>query len=91
MLEVAFLAAHLLGFLSTESQNRLLDLVTTKAARVLGVRDHAIAAGHVADLAVHDAERVVDVLRAHAAPRWVIGHGRVVADTTVDSRLSVGS
>ncbi len=88
MLEVAFLAAHLLGFLSSADQLRLLDFVTTKAARVLGVPGHEIAVGNVANIAVHDAERVVDVLRAHAAPRWVIGAGRVVAETTVTSTVS---
>ena len=38
MLEVAFLAAHVLGFLSGPDQLRLLDLVTERAARVLGIR-----------------------------------------------------
>ena len=77
MLEVAFLAAHVLGFLSGPDQLRLLDLVTVRAARVLGIEGHGIAVGNRADLCVHHHERVVDVLREHARPRWVLrGAGR---------------
>ncbi len=82
MLEVAFLAAHSLGFLGATDLERLLDLVTTKAARVLGLRDYGLGPGRRADLVVHSAERLVDLLREHAAPRWVLSAGRVVAETT---------
>ena len=57
MLEVAFLAAHVLGFLSGPDQLRLLDLVTERAARVLGIEGHGIAVGNRADLCVHHHER----------------------------------
>jgi cytosine deaminase len=87
MLEVAFLAAHLLGFLSGPDQVRLLDLVTTRAARVLGLDDHAIEVGNRADLCVHHHERVVDVLREHARPRWVLRRGRVVAESEERSQI----
>jgi cytosine/creatinine deaminase len=80
MLEVAFLAAHLLGFLSAPDQERLVDFVTTGAARVLGIADHAIAPGNPANLAIHDSETVAGLLSRHAAPRWVISRGRVVAE-----------
>lgn len=82
MWEIAFLAAHSLGWLSAASQERLLDLVTTRAADVLGIEGHRLAEGGRADLVVHPHERVVDVLRHHAAPRWVVSRGRVVAATT---------
>jgi cytosine deaminase len=79
LLEVAFLAAHLLGFRSAADQVRLVEMVTTRAAAVLGVDGHRIAPGNPANLCVHAAERVVDLLRDHAAPRWVVSRGRVVA------------
>lgn len=82
MLEIAFLCAHALGWLSNAQQQRLLDLVTTRAADVLGVEGHALQVGNRADLVVHQHERVVDVLREHAAPRWVVSRGRVVASST---------
>jgi cytosine deaminase len=87
MLEVAFLAAHVLGFLSAPDQLRLLDLVTERAARVLGIEGHGIAVGHRADLCVHHHERVVDVLREHARPRWVLRRGTVVAESEERSQI----
>lgn len=87
MLEVAFLAAHSLGWLSGPEQRRLVDLVTTRAADVLGIEGHAIAEGNPANLVVHPDERLVDVLREHAAPRFVVARGRVVATTTTDTRF----
>jgi cytosine/creatinine deaminase len=87
MLEVAFLAAHVLGFLSGPDQLRLLDLVTERAARVLGIEGHGIAVGNRADLCVHHHERLVDVLREHARPRWVLRRGRVVAESEEHSQI----
>jgi cytosine/creatinine deaminase len=91
MLEVAFLSAHALGWLSEARQHRLLDLVTTRAADVLGVVGHTIAVGSPANLLVHGHERVVDVLREHAAPTCVISRGRVVAETTTETALHLGT
>jgi cytosine/creatinine deaminase len=85
MLEVAFLAAHALGWLSGPQQRRLLDLVTTRAADVLGIEGHVIAEGNPANLVVHHDERIVDVLREHAAPRYVVSRGRLVAASTSET------
>ncbi len=79
LLEVAFLAAHLLDMRSAPQQEVLVDLVTTSAARVLGLRAYGLRVGGPADLLVHDAERTVDLLARHAAPRTVVRAGRVVA------------
>ncbi|MCW2581579.1 MAG: putative cytosine deaminase [Klenkia sp.] len=78
LLEVAFLAAHLLDMRSAPQLETLVDLVTTSAARVLGLADHGLRVGGPADLLVHDAERTVDLLARHAAPRVVVRGGRVL-------------
>ncbi len=81
LLEVAFLGSHLLEMRTSADQLQLLDLVTTQAARVLGLDGHNIAPGAPANLCVHKRARVVDLLREHEAPRWVISAGQVVAET----------
>ncbi|MDQ3715957.1 MAG: cytosine deaminase [Actinomycetota bacterium] len=81
MLEVAFLASHLLELKTSADQERLLDMVTRSAAQVLGIAGHQLAVGNAANLCIHDSERLVDVLREHAAPRWVVSRGRVAAET----------
>ncbi len=87
MLEVAFLAAHLLGFLGADDQRRLVELVTDRAALVLGMANHDVAEGNTANLCVQGSERVVDLLREHAAPRWVIRDGVVVAESEIRSMI----
>jgi cytosine deaminase len=78
LLEVAFLAAHLLDMRSAPQQEVLVDLVTTSAARVLRLPDYGLREAGPADLLVHDATRTVDLLARHAPPRVVVRHGRVL-------------
>jgi cytosine deaminase len=79
LLEVAFLAAHLLDMRSAPQLEVLVDLVTTSAARVLGLSGYGIREGGPADLLVHDAARTVDLLARHELPRVVIRAGQIVS------------
>jgi cytosine/creatinine deaminase len=79
LLEVAFLAAHLLDMRSAPQQEVLVDLVTRSAARVLGLSDYGLRVGGPADLLVHDATRTVDLIARHAPPRVVVRDGSVVS------------
>jgi cytosine deaminase len=79
LLEVAFLAAHLLDMRAGPQLEVLLDLITTSAALVLGLPAYGLRVGGPADLLVHEAERTVDLLARHAFPRTVIRAGRVLA------------
>jgi cytosine deaminase len=79
LLEVAFLAAHLLEMRSAADLEILVDLISTSAARVLGLPDHGLRVGGPGDLLVHDAARTVDLLARHEAPRVVVRRGEVVA------------
>ncbi len=90
MLEVAFLASHMLEFKTTGDQELLLDMVTRSAAEVLGLAGHSLAVGNPANLCIHESERLVDVLREHAAPRWVISRGRIVAATETITQWPAG-
>jgi cytosine deaminase len=79
MIEVAFLAAHVLGAFDAAGLELVYDAVTTTAATVLGVPDHRLAPGGAADLVVHDHTSVREVLAHHAPPAHVVASGRVVA------------
>ncbi len=87
LLEVAFLAAHILSAVSDAAIERLYDAVTTTAARVIGVEGHELRPGGNADLVVLDGSTVREVLTRHSAPRYVIHGGRVIAETTTTSTL----
>lgn len=82
MLEVVFLAAHLLGATVSPRLDLLLDAVTTTAARVMGIHGHGLEPGHRADLVVLDGSTVREAVARHAPPRYVLASGRVVAENT---------
>lgn len=78
MMEVAFLNVHLLWFTSADDINTLYDMVTTKAAECIGLKDFNIKVGSVANLVVHNQPDVIETLRFHEAPAYVISHGKLV-------------
>jgi cytosine deaminase len=82
MLEVAFLASHLLWMTGRADIERLYDMITTEAAKAMNVGEFGLALGNPAHLVVLDAPDVIEALRWHAPPAQVVSHGRVL-DTAV--------
>ncbi len=78
MLEVAFLAAHLMWMTGRHDLEILYDLITTNAARALGIQDYGLAEGNRADLVILNAGSVWEAIWNHEAPRYVIKDGRNV-------------
>ncbi len=78
MLEVAFLAAHLMWMTKREEMEILYDLITTQAARVLGIEGYGLEEGKRADLVVLNAGSVWEAIWNHEAPRFVIKDGKDV-------------
>ena len=82
MLEVAFLASHLLWMTTYAEMEILYDLITTHAARAMAIEDFDMQAGNRANLVVLDAEEVCEALTYHAAPLHVIKDGKEVTLTS---------
>ena len=78
MLEVAFLASHLLWMTTEEDMERLYDMITVDAARAMGLDELRLEVGAPADMVVLDAPSVPEALREHRAPVHVIRGGRVL-------------
>jgi cytosine/creatinine deaminase len=78
MLEVAFLAAHLLWMTTKRELESLYDMITVSAARAMNIRDHSLKVGASANLVVLSAPSVSEALRGHAAPLYVISAGKLV-------------
>jgi cytosine deaminase len=78
MLEVAFLASHLLWMTTFEEMDILYDLITTKAAQAMALKDFGLREGNKADLVVLNAESVWEALTYHEAPAHVIKGGKEV-------------
>lgn len=78
MLQVAFLASHLLQMRTLEDMDLLYDMITTSAAKVLGIEGHELKVGGNADLVVLDEEDVYHAIWYHRAPVYVLKNGQVI-------------
>jgi cytosine deaminase len=78
MLEVAFLAAHLLWMTTRPELETLYDMITIHAARAMNVGNHELRVGANANLVVLGQPNVLEALREHSAPRFVISHGKLI-------------
>jgi cytosine deaminase len=75
MLEIAFLAAHLMWMNSRPEMEILYDLITTNAAECLSIPRHKLEVGGDADLVVLNVDSVWEAIRNHEAPLYVIKNG----------------
>lgn len=75
MLEVAFLASHLMWMTSRPEMEILYDLITTNAAEALNIKNFNFAEGNPANLVVLNAKSVWEALWSHEAPLYVIREG----------------
>ncbi|MGQ9615474.1 MAG: amidohydrolase family protein [Spirochaetota bacterium] len=82
MLEVAFLSAHLLWMTTLHDMDLLYDLITTKAAQAIGIKEFGLKEGNVANLVVLNAESVWEGIWNHEPPLYVIKDGRDVTVKT---------
>jgi cytosine/creatinine deaminase len=78
MLEVGFLAVHLLWMTTFPEMETIYDMITTNAARCINLPNFNVKAGAPAHLVVLDARSVHEALWYHRAPLHVVSHGRLV-------------
>jgi cytosine deaminase len=90
LLEVAFLASHLLWMTTRAEMEILYDMITTEAARAIGLQDFELKVGAPANLVVLDKPDVLEALRYHPAPAHLISHGKMVDQAQVESLVHEG-
>lgn len=78
MLEVAFLASHLLWMTTRPEMEILYEMITTRAAECIGIKNFKLVVGNPAHLVVLDVPNTLEALRYHDAPVHVISHGKLV-------------
>jgi len=87
MLEVAFLVSHLLWMTTRQEMETLYGMVTKSAARCIGIESFEIKVGSPANLVVLDEPNVLEALRSHQAPKWVVSHGKLVDQAALERYL----
>jgi cytosine deaminase len=78
MLEVAFLASHLLWMMTGAEIAKLYDMITVDAARAINLGDFGLKVGAPASLVVLDQPDEVEALRDHGRPAHIVSHGRLL-------------
>lgn len=78
MLEVAFLASHILWMTTSEDMEKLYDMITVDAAKAINVNNFGLKVGNPANLVVLREPNILEALRYHSQPEYVISHGKLV-------------
>lgn len=90
MLEVAFLAAHLLWMTTNRELEALYDMITVNPARAINIKEHSLKIGAPANLVVLAAPNVLEALREHGAPLYVISHGKLIDRVRMETLARTG-
>ena len=78
MLEVAFLAAHLLWMTKKQEIESLFEMITKNAAIAMNLSDHKIAIGAIANIVILENQNITECIRNHSQPLHVISNGLVL-------------
>lgn len=86
LVEVGFLAAHLLWKTTAEDLDDLHAMLTRHGATSLGLDGHGLEPGDVANLVLLDATSVQEAIGQQALVTHVISSGRVVAENRLETQ-----
>ncbi|MDI6861624.1 MAG: amidohydrolase family protein [Caldisericia bacterium] len=78
MLEVAFLVSHILWMTTRDDMEKLYDMITIDAGKAIGLKDHELKEGNPANLVVLNEDNVLEALRYHREPKYIISKGKLV-------------
>jgi len=81
MLEVAFLASHLLWMMTPNDRELLYDMITINPAKIMRIKGHRLTVGNSANLVVLDTGDLREALAYHSEPRYVIRNGSICCET----------
>ncbi len=90
MLEVAFLASHLLWMMTRQDVERLYDMITVDAATAINLSGFRLTEGAAADLVVLNQPDVIEALRFHEPPAHVVKNGVLVDQARMRAMAAVG-
>jgi len=84
MLEVAFLASHLLWMMTPNDRELLYDMITVNPAKMLRIEGYGLTVGNPANLVVLNATDLREAMAYHSEPLYVIGNGTVRCETRLN-------
>jgi cytosine deaminase len=91
MLEVAFLAAHLLWMMTRQDVVALYDMITTEPAKAINLDGFGLSVGAPANLVVLDQPDEVEALRYHGPPAHVISRVKWLDAAKMQAIVAAGA
>lgn len=91
MLEVAFLASHLLWMTTTADLETLYDMITVRPAIGMNIKDYGLEVGKTANLVMMKQDSVLEALRYHSEPDAVISHGKLIDQSILPALMTESS
>ena len=91
MLEVAFLAAHLLWMMTRQDVAALYDMITVEPAKAINLDGFGLSVGAPANLVVLGRPDEVEALRYHGPPAHVISHGKRLDAAKMQAIVAAGA
>ncbi len=82
MLEIAFLASHLLWMMTRQDRELLYDMITLNPAKIMRIEPYGLRAGNPADLIILKAQDLREAFAYHSEPTYVIRNGAVRCETS---------
>ncbi|MDX2212619.1 MAG: amidohydrolase family protein [Oculatellaceae cyanobacterium bins.114] len=90
VLKICTLLAEILQMGTTTSHLLCLEMATTQAAKAIGIHNHAVAVGNLANLVLLKTASVTEAIATAPVERTVIKNGRIVAQTKLERQLMCG-
>ena len=85
MLEVAFLASHLLWMMTPKDRETIYDMITVNPAKMLHVKNYGLAVGNDANIVILDANDLLEAYTYQAEASYVIRSGKLVSQSPAQS------
>ncbi len=89
MLEVALITAHAAQMSLPEEIEKVFDMITFDAARILRIEDYGIEIGNPADLVILNTDNVKDAIRLQPERLYVIKSGKTIAKSKYNRELYI--
>lgn len=88
-LQLANLTGHAAQMTAPDEIEKLYDMITVDAAKILGLEDYGLEVGKNANLVILDATDVREAIRLDSDRLYVIRRGKVVAQTKRETKLFI--
>lgn len=89
MLQVALITAHAAQMSLPHEIDKVFDMITYDAAKILDIENYGIEEGNEANLTILDCSSVQDAIRLQPSRLYVIKNGRIVAKNRTETELYV--